>query len=315
MLDELLHHQAGVISRGQALAAGLTDGAIEAHLSAGRWLRMLRGIYRTFTGEVPRAAQLWAVLLRAGDRAVLSHHTAAELHGLTDQPDRLIHVTVPADRRITPIPGVVVHISARAAEATHPGPLLRRTRIEDTVLDLSELARSLDAAVGWATAACGRRLTTPERLLDAMGRRKKLRFRRLLTAVLDDTAVGAVSVLERRYLRDVERDHHLPRGRRQHRRPTERLYHDVEYPGYATAVELDGRAWHPEERRRADQRRDNAAAAAGRRTLRYGWLDLARPCGTAVQVGRALRAGGWRGHPQRCRRQSCAVRRRARRPP
>jgi very-short-patch-repair endonuclease len=71
-----------------------------------------------------------------------------------------------------------------------------------------------------------------------------------------------------------------------------RRYEDVRYDEYASVVELDGSATHPEEVRRRDRLRDNESAATGTRVLRYGWVDVGRPCATAVQVAHALRAGG-----------------------
>jgi hypothetical protein len=310
VLDELLRRQCQVLSRAQAIAAGITPDKIKAHLRAGRWQRVLPRVYATFTGSVPRPALLWAVVLRAGPGAVLSHQTAAELNRLLDRPSALIHVTVPAQRRPRPIPGVVVHRSERAEHAVHPGPVPPRTRVEETVVDLTQTAKTPEQAIGWITAACGRRLTTAHRLLGAMRVRKRLRWRRLLVAVVDDAGTGCHSVLERRYLCDVERAHGLPRGRRQAVRKSAggNRYEDVRYDDYATVLELDGRAAHPEERRRCDQRRDNEAAAAGTRVLRYGWLDVDRPCVTALQTARALKAGGWTGAPTRCRRAACVMR-------
>jgi very-short-patch-repair endonuclease len=150
-------------------------------------------------------------------------------------------------------------------------------------------------------------LTTADRILAAIADRKKVRWRRLLTAVVDDAGTGCHSVLERRYLHDVERAHRLPRGRRQavHKTDSGTRYEDVRYEDYATVLELDGRTTHPEERRRLDQRRDNEAAANGTRVLRFGWLDVDRPCTTALLTARALHAGGWRGQPKRCRRPTC----------
>jgi very-short-patch-repair endonuclease len=315
VLDSVLRRQSQVLSRSQALAGGLTPAKIKANLRAGRWQRLLPFVYATFTGPPPREAVLWAVVLRAGPGAVLSHQTAAELSGLQDQPTAPIHVTVPANRRPRPIPGVVIHRSARAERVRHPGPELPRTRVEETVVDLSQSARAAEPAIGWITTACARRLTTPERILRAINDRKRVRRRRLMIAVVDDAGTGCHSVLERHYLRDVERAHRLPRGRRQAVRKTAtgRRYEDVRYDEYATVLELDGRATHPEERRRFDQRRDNEAAATGTRVLRYGWLDVSQPCVTAAQTARALQTGGWAGRPARCRRPTCVIRRTSRR--
>jgi very-short-patch-repair endonuclease len=67
----------------------------------------------------------------------------------------------------------------------------------------------------------------------------------------------------------------------------------VLYDGYGLIVELDGRAAHPGDTRWQDIRRDNAAAADGTTTLRFGWDDLRiRACPVADQVYRALRRSG-----------------------
>jgi hypothetical protein len=143
VLESLLRQQCYVLSRKQAIAVGITPSKIRANVRAGRRQRLLPHVYATFTGPAPRNALLWAVVLRAGEGAVLSHETAAELNGLLDQPMSPIHVTVPTDRKVRPIPGVIVHRSGRAALATHPGPDLPRTRVEETVVDLTQSANSL----------------------------------------------------------------------------------------------------------------------------------------------------------------------------
>jgi hypothetical protein len=66
--------------------------------------------------------------------------------------------------------------------------------------------------------------------------------------------------------------------------------------------ELDGRASHAE-RRLQDNCRDNATAAHGLITLRYGWADVTeRACETAFEVAETLRGRGWRGPLRACRR-------------
>ncbi len=63
----------------QAVEAGLTVDQITAKLRFGRWKRIHRGVYATFSGEPTRLAQLWAAVLCAGPGATLSYQTAAEL--------------------------------------------------------------------------------------------------------------------------------------------------------------------------------------------------------------------------------------------
>ncbi len=310
-LQDQAEFQRGVITCRQALQQGLTRDAIRARLDGGRWQRIHRGVFAAFSGEPGRAALLWAAVLRAGAGAALSHYTAAELHGLARRPSQLIHVTVPASRRLEPVPGVVIHRSERACEARHPVQSPPRTRVEETVLDLAEAARTFDDALGWVCAACGGRLTTPQLVHDAMSDRPKLRFRAALQSALGDIAEGAYAVLEYRYLRDVERRHGLPRADRQVRviRGIRSEYRDVLYRKYLVAVETDGRLAHPAEARWVDVRRDNAAAADGIVTLRYGWSDITeRPCSVAAEVGAVLSRRGWPG-PLRSCGPGCQVRR------
>ena len=304
MLDEVSARQAGAITRAQARAAGLTDEAIEVRLHSGRWQQVFGRVYATFSGPLPRDCLLRAAVLRTGDGATLSHETAAELAGLADRPSSQIHITVPAGRRITPIPGVALHRSRRVHLARHVSRLPPQTRVEDTVLDLTQSATDLDTALSWCARACGRRLTTPARLSAALDTRQRVRWRAELHAVLQDVADGCHSLLEIRYLRDVERRHGLPRARRQlaTRRPDGgRGYADVCYDEFGVIVELDGRVAHPEHARWRDMSRDNAAAANGAAVLRYGWADVVqRPCAVAAEVAGLLNTAGWSGTLQRC---------------
>jgi hypothetical protein len=257
---------------------------------------MHTGVYAVFSGEPGRGAVRWAALLCAGPGAMLSHHTAAELAGLVDTPSAAIHVTVPASRRVARIPGVVLHVSVRADAARHPAAVPARTRVEETVLDLTEAAATFEAAYGWVTRAVGRRLSTQGRIRAAMGLRSRLRWRGELLEALSAGLDGVHSGLEYRYLRDVERPHALPRATRQARARVggRRAYRDVLYAEYGVAVELDGQAAHPGDLRWNDIRRDNAAAADGIITLRYGWLDVSQqPCLVAAQLAEVLSRRGY----------------------
>jgi very-short-patch-repair endonuclease len=297
--EETAAAQAGILTRRQARAAGLTDEAIDVRLESGRWQRVHFGVLATFSGPVNRDAQLWAAVLAAGAGALLSHETAAELAGLTSQPGQIIHVSVPTDRRVVNRPGVFVHRSRHAARTRHPALLPPRTRVEDTVVDLTQTCADLDSAMAWLIRAVGSRLTTTSRLLAAVEARHRLRWRRELVDALTDVADGCHSMLELRFARHVERAHRLPRGRRQHRRGS--WYDDVVYPDFGASVELDGKVAHPTEHAFRDHRRDNAAVLTGSRVLRYGFADVARrPCVVAMEVAAVLQAGGWRGRPQSC---------------
>jgi len=272
---EIAHRQAGAISRQQLLDAGLNRKLLAKRLERGRWQQLHRGVYAVFSGPPSRDTWLWAAVLRAGDGAVLSHQTAAELHKLIDSSAEMIFVTVPSTRRVK-VRGIVIRFSGRIAEATQANREPPRTTVEETVLDLVELARTFDDACGWITRACGRRLTTEKKLRATMAMRKKMRWRAELGDVLAAAGEGIHSVLEYRYLRDVERAHGLPASRHQLRVVIngKTVYRDAYYEEYKVAVELDGRLAHPDEERWRDSRRDNQASAEGVRTCRYTWRDV-----------------------------------------
>jgi hypothetical protein len=310
VFEKLVRRQQGVLSRRQAIACGITDEKIEAALRAGRWSRLHPGVYATSSGPPLRQAQLWAAVLRAGRGAVLSHESAAELAGLIERPTPKIHVTIPTRRTLHRIPGVIVHRSARVEASRHPTRTPPQTRVEETIVDLTQTAWCLDDAVGWLARAVGARVTTTARLRSAMKQRSRLRWRVPLTQAVADVGAGCHSLLELRYLRNVERAHGLPAADRQvvSRRGQRKIFDDVRYREYRTRVELDGRAAHPDAQRWRDMRRDNEAVLDGDHALRYGHGDIDEsPCLVAVQVAVVLRNGGWTGTPHRCTRPCCPI--------
>jgi hypothetical protein len=303
-LRNLARHQYGVVSRSQALRAGFTADKIKFRVRSDRWRQLNPGVYATFTGAPGRGAHLWAAILAAGPGAVLSHETAAELQRLNDRPSDLIHVTVPWQRRIAAPPGVSLHRSARAVEAVEWESNPPRTRVEETVLDLTQAAANFDDVCGWITRAFARDLTDEGRLRAAMRQRPKLRWRAELHELIAAAASGDHSVLEYRYDRDVERAHALPEPVRQAPfadTDGRRGRRDRVYQQYGVVVELDGRLGHGPEDQWRDKDRDNAAAADRQQTLRYGWEHVRwHPCATALQVATVLKVRGWHGWPRPC---------------
>ncbi len=285
---------------------------MRSRVRSGRWQRLQRGVYATFSGDPSRETELWAALLRAGPDAVLSHQTAAERHGLADEPAALITITVPASKRPArvKVPGVLIHRSDAILRTRHPAMRPPCTRVEDTVLDLIQIASTFDDAYAWICRAIGRRRTTAERIRQAMDARKKMRWRREIAVALGDARDGALSVLEYRYVRRVERPHGLPAARRQARirQRTGNRYLDNLYEEYGVCVELDGTAAHPADEQWRDKRRDNANTIRGIVTLRFGFPDLGdRRCKTATGIATVLRRHGWKGTLHSCSRPGCSA--------
>ena len=304
MLDELSNAQEGVLARRQLTEIGIGRPFVRSQLRGKRWRRVLPGVYATFTGPLPDLARVWAAVLYAGPAAAASHHTAAWLNDLRpDLPERLDVCVAHGHRHRGSRKTVRVRQSRQLSARVHPARLPRQTNLDDTVLDLTDAARSERPVIDVVLRACQQRQTTAARLTLTMRSRKRLRWRGLLKELLTDVRDGVLSTLERRYFRDVERAHGLPPGQRNRADGTgsQRRYRDVRYRRWRLIVELDGRAAHPAEQRELDDLRDNEVAEREERALRYGWRSVTEtPCATAAQVARLLTQNGWKGTPIPC---------------
>lgn len=178
--------QGGVFSRRQALSGGYAASGIDARVRRGTWRALYPGVYTTAENQLDERGALWAALLYAGRGAVLSHQTAAWLHGFGAEPE-VIHVTIPVERRVREPDGVRVHRSIWIAAADGDPP---RTLAAETVLDLVNTSRSAADACAWAARAIEAGVTDQRTLLDAAAMRKKLRWR----AELDRAALLAGQV-------------------------------------------------------------------------------------------------------------------------
>ena len=84
-LSRIAERQHGVVTRQQALHAGLSNSMVRARVQRGAWPQLYRGVYLVISAQpssVSHEARLWAAVLHCGRGAVLSHQTAAALHGL-----------------------------------------------------------------------------------------------------------------------------------------------------------------------------------------------------------------------------------------
>ncbi len=287
-IGALIHDQNRIVSRAQLQAAGWSEARIRRPLRSGRWRPVHPGVYAAHTGPIGYDEQLLAALLYAGPEAAWSHYTAAEQLGLLKPaPGRPVYVTIPERRRVRRRPGLVIYRDGRWSDRLAAVVPPRRTAA-NAVLDIVGITRSPDRAAAVIAEACQSGRVSPADIVKALGNRPRLRHRRLLRPILADVAAGSHSLLELRYLRDVERRHALPTGVRQ--RSVEGEFTDVFYAGFDLVVELDGRLHLVPNRRWRDLDRDNRATLRAESTLRYGWLDVTgRPCDAAVQVLQVLR--------------------------
>jgi hypothetical protein len=307
-LADLLLRQDGCVSRRQVLAAGMSDNDIERMLRRREWACTHPGVYVDHTGPLTDGQRRWAAVLRYWP-AALYGESALEAYGVA--PPRRpgepsgpgpVHVAVAHPRKAAAVDGVRVHrvVDLQDRVAWHLAP--PRLQLEEAVLAACAAAPTPAQALGIAADACGRRRTTAQRILAALGARR-LTHGAYLRRVLLDVASGAHSVLEHGYLR-LERRHGLPVAVRQRRENTPRggVYRDAEYLAFGVVVELDGRIGHEWSTDRwADLDRDLDTGADGRVTVRLGWRQVEETgCRTAHRLAQLLRARGWSGAPKRC---------------
>ncbi len=294
----------------QARSAGVTADAIRRLIDSGRWVRVHRGVFHLRSSAPDLLARMWAAHLALGPTSVVAGAAAAHYWGLLEgglAADQPVRVLLPESVRRR-ADGVQVRRVPHPHERAHPSRLPPVLSVEHAVIDLVGACASDAAAVEIVLRAARMRLTTPQRIRDALAGLHRVRRRVLITSLCTEVEAGRTSPLEVRYHRDVARRHGMPPASAQVRAYSGEsvAYRDVLYAQFATIVELDGRLGHETEFDGfRDQSRDNAATLTGAATLRFGWMAVTRdPCAVAVDVGRLLRLRGWTGQLQPCSR-SC----------
>lgn len=298
MLDpeiaEVVARQHGVLTRAQALAVGLTRDQIRYRVRTRRWLKVGEGVYRVAGYPTSSRTALWAACLGPGNGAVVSHEAAAALHGLASfRPGPTVVTVAHANARLAGL--ATVHQSRRLFD-DHVTDLdgLPVTTVARTIIDLAALYRQprLEVVVDDALA---RRVLTIDELLVAFddlvspGRRGLGIIRRLL-AVRQPGYVAPSTAAESKLLRAL-RIGGLPRPVLQFPHPGVGIdgFVDAAYPADRLLLEVDGRRWHTRERDFAkDRARDNAATAAGFRTLRFTWDDVNQHADSVASQVRAV---------------------------
>lgn len=288
--------QARVISIEQAKPLGLTTTQLRRYLDEGHWTRLAHGIYLVGPPPPDWFSLLWAGALYAGPAAAVAGLAAARLWGLTAHEQTPISIILPHSARARADSAWWEFTRRRSSFRIVGSP--PRLSVEQTVLDLCRLEPERSAH--WVTQAVGARRTTVVRLRTELADLQRHPARRQLGQLLADVGQGAQSPLELVYLRDIERAHGLPAGRRQAR--SGGFWVDVAYD-LGLMVELDGRRGHGGADAFRDMDRDNFHAMHGIGTLRFGWQQCqAEPCRVATMVAVRLQALGWVGEMSSCRR-------------
>ncbi|MHB1065183.1 MAG: type IV toxin-antitoxin system AbiEi family antitoxin domain-containing protein [Georgenia sp.] len=299
-IERLARGQDQVVSRRQLLELGASHDWIRRQIRNQRWQRVFPGVYAIHTGRPTWRTRARAALIYAGPGAALSHSSAAYHHLLRDRPGSVIVVSVPANRRVRPQPGLVVRIRNRMPPS---GGRLRAIFEVETILDMANLRTTSEDDVVALVCALAKRNFSMTELEAAVRARSRLRHRRLLLDLGHLVEHGIESPLEFRY-HGIERRHGLPVSVLQERQLVHHLWlrADCRYHGFRVRVELDGQLAHPGGRTDADTMRDNIVLIASDEiTLRFRWRHVvAAPCEVAEQVTLALWSRGWTGRPTPC---------------
>ena len=234
-------------------------------------------------------------VLACGQGAVLSHRSAATLHGLLDARGGRVEVSVP---RRSPVrkAGIRAHRSSSLAAAD----CSTADRIPCTTVPATLLALAATSPKNVLESACNQ--AEIEGVLDmrAIGELLDRRVRgpgtSRLRAALDVEGLGldrTRSALERRSLRLLrETGVPLPRVNEWVAIPGEEMQFDFVWHRQRLVVELDG--WQTHRTRRAfrnDRRRDRLLRLAGWDVLRFTSDDVGRRPDEVVDAVRRILAG------------------------
>ncbi len=271
----------GVITRAEAMALGMASATLTEWVRVGHIRRVGHGIY-VLPGVLMEQKTLLGAATVALD-AVVSHESAAWLHGLDHIDPRLVTVTVPV-RRSNRFEGVVVHQSTDLTlEETTTIDRLPVTDPSRTVIDLAATTRTRTLAM-ILDQAVRRGLASYEGVssrLEATARRGKPGVKRLRGVL--GTRLGkpfsSDSALETKVLTLIE-SAGLPAPSTQFRPEWLRSVNgriDLAYRAEQIVIECDSRRFHGSpEAFQLDRRRDNLAILAGWLPLRFTWEDVTK---------------------------------------
>jgi len=245
-IGRTLEQQIELITRKQALAAGLTRHGLQHRLRrGGPWRLLLPGVYLATTGAATLIQQQMAAMLYAGCGSVITGPAALRYHHIRGEPTELTDILVPATRHRRDAVFVRLHRTSRMpVRVWELGPLRYAPparAVADAVRDLASL-RDVRAVVADAVQRGSCQIRELHMELTAGPSVGSALFRVALTDVADgirSTAEGD--------LKDLLAKSGLPMplfnptlfaGDQFVAKP------DAWWPEFGVAVEVDSREWH-----------------------------------------------------------------------
>jgi very-short-patch-repair endonuclease len=277
LIVEWVRQQFGLVTRRQALAAGLSEGTVEGRVAHGDWEVVGRGVYRMPGSVVTWKQRALALCLQSEPHAALSHRSAAwvlRLEGIGRAAPNPIELTIPRGHSMNA--DGVVHITRSPERFIYRG--LPVTPVSRTLLDLAPTMSQQNLEIALDSALRLGRGARPalEKRLGALNPRTSPGHRMLreLMKARDGTYDSALEVLVRRALWAAG----LPK-------PQVHIdvWHagkwlanvDFAWPQQRLLVQAHGLKYHLNPRRyRIDQRQQSALAAAGWLPLTTTWEEV-----------------------------------------
>ncbi len=173
-LNRISYGQDGYFTSRQAREAGFSPQLLAHHVRSGRYEHVRRGLYRLRDYPGSSHEEVRAKWLATGtERAVVSHESALELHGLSDVLPNTVHLLVNRDDRGNrPLQGVTLHTTTVLA----PSEVVLREGIRVTdpvrsILDAASAGTAPEQIEMAVRQALNEGLTTRRALLARADRR------------------------------------------------------------------------------------------------------------------------------------------------
>ena len=277
-VEKMAKAQHGFISRSQCESAGLSPSQIKNRLATQGWTRHLPGAFLLPGIKESTKGRLFAAQLWGGEESILSHGSAAWLHGIDEQLPSAPHMYLSSGKCSTALrchrltPGDTPRVVRKRG--------LRYTCVERTLSDMS--ATWQPKRVGEATDAALRQgLTTLDRLAQeshnqsCRGRAGSSLFREVLRG-RDYRDSKVRSDFETRTLRILKKidgwetvPNHLVVVR------DSRYYLDFAFPQVKVGVECQSVRWHlGDEALNSDSVRFRRLGLSGWFVLPFTWDDI-----------------------------------------
>ncbi len=291
LCSEIAERQFGLIERSQAVHAKMSPSAIARKLASGHWQLELPRVYR-FAGA-PRSWEqsLKAATLWGGEHCVVSHETAAALHGLSSLRTRQVHVQMAKQLRH---PQVTVHRTRVAGKYAMAIKGIPTTSITRTLIDLAAttptktLERALDEALRLGLTDLGRL----RGVLSRSGmKRHGARVLRTLLEARDPADERSDSELEDKLIRLIRSEGLPPPALHYNVVDEDRWLGEVDhaYPRQRIAIEVHGYRLHSSRSVwENDQRRENGLVEAGWRVLKVTNSQLENDPASIIGTLRSL---------------------------